>query len=84
MATQVKSKLFSINYRDLFKGAIIAVITAVLTFIIDSLQSGVQIDVSLFKKMGIAAAIAFFSYLLKNLFTNSQDEFATTEPLKQP
>jgi hypothetical protein len=79
-----KAKLFSINYRDLFKGMIVAVITAVMTFIVNELQSGSVIDLKLFKRMAVTAAIAFFSYLLKNLFTNSQDEFATTEPLKQP
>lgn len=79
-----KAKLFSINYRDLFKGLIVAVITAVMTFVVNELQSGSVIDSKLFKRMAVTASIAFFSYLLKNLFTNSQDQFATSETLKQP
>ena len=84
MAIAKKAKLFSLNYRDFFKGLIVAVITAALTFAVNELQAGSTIDAKLFGRMGIAALIAFFSYLLKNLFSNSQDEFITPEPLKQP
>lgn len=79
-----KTKLFSINYRDFFKGAILAVITAGITFLANELQIGSSIDVTLFKRMGIAAVIALLSYLAKNFFTNSKDEFATKEILPQP
>lgn len=74
----MKAKLFKLNFRDFIKGLIVAVITAVLTFIISELQAGNPIN-SVLKKIGITALITFFSYLLKNLFTNSNDEFATPE-----
>jgi hypothetical protein len=75
-----KAKLFSIRTRDLIKGLIVAIITAVLTFIINELQAGTVLDAALYKRMGITAAIAFLSYILKNFLTNSKDEFATPEP----
>lgn len=74
----MKARLFKLNLRDFIKGLIVAVITAVLTFIISELQAGNPIN-SVLKKIGITALITFFSYLLKNLFTNSNDEFATPE-----
>jgi hypothetical protein len=79
-----KSKLFSLNYKDFFKGLIVAIITSIITFLTTELQADSHIDLELIKKVGLAAIIAFFSYILKNLFTNSQDKFAQTEPLKQP
>ncbi len=75
----MKAGLFKLNLRDFLKGAIVAVITAVITFLIDALQTGASIDIELLKRVGITSAIAFLSYLLKNLFTNSEDKFATPE-----
>jgi len=75
-----KAKLFMLNAKDFFKGLIFAVITAVLTFIINELQIGSSIDIALLKRIGIASLIAFFSYILKNVLTNSKDEFLTSEP----
>lgn len=79
----IKAKLFSVHTRDLVKGLIIATITAVLTFIINELQIGTALDATLYKRVGTTAAIAFLSYILKNFFTNSKDEFATPEPPKK-
>lgn len=75
-----KAKLFNLNAKDFLKGLILVVITAVITFAINELQAGTSIDLTLLKRMGVAALVAFLSYLLKNLFTNSKDEFITPEP----
>ncbi len=75
----MKAKFFSLKTHDFIKGLIVAVITAILTFLIDSLQSGVSIDLALVKKVGVTALIAGLSYLLKNLFTNSKEQFMTPE-----
>ena len=75
-----KAKLFMLNARDFLKGLVVAVITAILTFLVNELQAGSSVDVDLFKRMGIAAVISFLSYLLKNLFTNSKGEMLTAEP----
>jgi hypothetical protein len=78
-----KSKLFSINYRDLFKGLLTTVGTTIFTTIATVVTAG-----QLFKKegwtiIGMAAGGSFFGYLGKNFFTNSKDEFATKETLPQ-
>lgn len=76
----MRSKLFWLNARDFLKGLFLAVITAVITFLISELQSGASIDVTLFKRIGITALIAFLSYLVKNFLTNSKGEILTAEP----
>jgi hypothetical protein len=75
----MKTKLFSLHSRDLIKGLILATITAVLTFFVNELQIGTTMDSALFKRMGVTATIAFLSYIIKNFFTNSKDQFATPE-----
>ena len=74
-----KSKLFSVTYRDFFKGALVAVGTALFATIGTLFQTG-----TLFKKesltiIGYSAGSAFFGYVGKNFFTNSRDQFATPE-----
>jgi len=75
-----KAKLFNLNVKDFFKGLIMAIITAVITFLANELQIGSSVDLTLLKRMGIAAVIAFLSYLVKNMLTNSNDELLTPEP----
>ena len=75
----IKAKLFSLDGRDFIKGLIIAVLTAIGTFLANELQAGSTIDLVLLKRIGIAALVAFISYLTKNLLTNSKDEFITKE-----
>lgn len=79
-----KSKLFSVNYRDFFKGALVAVGTSVFATVATLFQTG-----QIFKKEGLliigtAFGSSFFGYVGKNFFTNSKDEFATKEVLPQP
>jgi hypothetical protein len=76
----MKTKLFSLHTRDLIKGLILATITAGMTLFVNELQMGSEFDKSLLKRILIASVIAFFSYIIKNFLTNSQDEFATKEP----
>ena len=78
------SKLWNLNTRDFIKGLIVAVITAVVTFLTNALTAGATIDIALLKKVGMAAVIGFLSYLLKNLLTNSKDEVLTKEPSVAP
>ena len=77
---KVFSEFLKINGRDIIKSLIMAfigsVITAVYAIIKDggSLPSGDQWKTIL--TMGIASALA---YLVKNFFTNSNDEFLTKD-----
>lgn len=74
-----KSKLFSIDFRDLIKGTIMAALGAGLGLILASLEAGsLNFDWSY---IGKTAAIAGGLYLVKNFLTNSNDEFATREPV---
>ena len=75
----MKAKFMSLGVKDFFKGLIVAVFSALITFLIEALQTGSEIDLNLLKRAGIASLIAFLSYILKNLFTNSKDQFLTVE-----
>jgi hypothetical protein len=80
------SKLFNLNAHDFVKGLILALLTAIVTFLTDFAATGAVIDLNTLKKVAVAAAIAMISYLIKNLFTNSADQVAKPEnaPLKLP
>ena len=66
--------MFWLNAKDFIKGLVIAVLTAILTFLQGALLNNEPVDLVLIKKVGVAAAIGFISYLIKNLFTNDNDE----------
>ena len=75
----MKANFLNLNLQDFLKGLIVAVLTAVFATITTLLQTG-----ELFKKeslpvIGVAALTAFIAYVTKNLFTNSQNQFAVTE-----
>ena len=74
-----KSKLFSLNQRDFYKGLLTSVGTALFGTLAMLCKTG-----TLFKKeslpiIGYAAGSAFFGYVGKNFFTNSKDQFAQPE-----
>lgn len=75
----MKSKLFTLGIKDFIKGLILAIITAIITLLINELQLGSELDTTLLHKVGITSLIAFLSYLAKNLFSNSDGDFATPE-----
>jgi len=77
-----KSKFLTLSQRDFLHGLVIAILSAVGTFLATELQSGSNMDVNLWKRCGIAALIGLIAYLGKNLFTNTKGEFGT-EP-KEP
>jgi hypothetical protein len=69
MATITTSNQYSLNWKDIFKGLIVAVITPVFTIIMTSLNAGVlTFD---WKAIGATAAAAALAYLLKNFLTPS-------------
>ena len=75
----MRSKLFLLNARDFLKGLVLAIITAVMTFLINELQTGAPIDYELAKRVGVTALIAFMSYVVKNFLTNSEGQLLTAE-----
>lgn len=74
------SGFLSINWRDFGKGLLVAMLTAIVNFIMPLFQAGnYHID---WKVFGTTVLAAFIAYISKNLLTNSKDEFATPEPNK--
>lgn len=57
-----------LNWKDLVKGAVLAVLTGALQTVYQSLTGTGIIDL---KSIGISAVIALCAYLLKNLGTDS-------------
>jgi len=74
-----KANFLSLNLRDLLKGAIVAVLTAVFATLTALLETGKLFEKASLPLIGAAALTAFLGYLTKNLFTNSQGEILTTE-----
>jgi hypothetical protein len=75
------SQFFNLNLKDLAKGAIVAIISAIVTAVIPVIDSGSLPTFEQLKAAGWMALTAGVSYLLKNLFTNSDDSFLKGEPV---
>ena len=73
----ILSKFGELNSSDFIKGAIVAIIGAVLPIIQSVIETGsFQFD---WKAIGGIALTAFIAYLTKNLFTNSEGVFLGKE-----
>jgi hypothetical protein len=77
----MKSKLFTLDSRDILHGLLMAFLTALLTGIIDMLGKGAVFDWPALKPVLIAGLSAALSYLLKCLATNSRNQLFTREPV---
>jgi len=76
----MKSKLFSLNAKDWIKGFAVAVMTAVLTGALQLFQAGPIEWTFIFWQPAIYGGItAGIAYLLKNVFTNSDDQLLKKE-----
>jgi hypothetical protein len=67
------SEMFKLNVRDYIKGLAVSVISAILTVILNLLQNGSAID---WKSVGVVALTTGIAYLLKNVFTDSNQKIA--------
>lgn len=71
------SDFLKINVLDVTKGLIVAVFTAVLVIVNDTINAGsFSFDWMHIGQTALAAAVA---YLLKQLFTNSAGQFLSSE-----
>lgn len=77
------SKFFSLNFRDLLKGMIVAALTVVVTALATSLQSQSLPTLEQWKQIGMMALASGLSYFLKNFLTNSEDKFLQPDPQAQ-
>ena len=76
----MKSKIFTLDWRDLINGLFVAFLTALLTGIIDILGNGAVFDWLSLKPVLIAGISAALANLLKSLSTNSRNQLFTKEP----
>ncbi len=73
------SNFLKLDIKDLAKGFLLAVFTAVLTGLYTTIQSGVFPDWPQLKQMLLAGLLAGIAYLCKNLLTNSSGVPLTPE-----
>jgi len=74
----MNSLFLTLNKRDYLKGLIVAVISAVITVIYSTIQTGtLTLD---WKAIATAALSAALAYITKNLLTNSDDKFLAKDP----
>lgn len=76
----MKSRIFTLDLRDLVNGLFVAILTALLTGTIDILGNGAVFDWIHIKPVLIAGISAACAYLLKSLSTNSRNQLFTREP----
>ena len=76
----MKSKFLTLDWKDFSRGLLIAFLTAVLTGVINILDTGAVFSWVTVKPVLIAGISAALSYLLKCLATNSQDQLLKREP----
>lgn len=76
----MKSAFLSLKAKDLVKGLIIAIITAIVTGVYQSIDAGTfALTWLYFKPILLTGLGAGLSYLLKNWLTNSDDKFLKPE-----
>ena len=77
-----QAKLFALQYKDFFKGLVVTVGSVILTGVMTSLNTGALPTSADFKTLAIAGASGGVAYLLKNFFTNSNDQMFKGEQPK--
>jgi hypothetical protein len=75
----MKSKFLTINAKDIVKAIILTFITAFLTGMYELLKTGTLLTGESLKPVLMTSIAAVIGYLLKNVFTNSNDEFLRSE-----
>jgi hypothetical protein len=71
----MNSNFFNLNWSDLVKGFVMAVLTALLTSVYQVIQSGALPTLAQLKVSGLAALVAGIAYLIKNLLSNDSGQF---------
>ena len=76
----MRSKYLTLNVKDFIRGLLIAMLTAIITGVINILDAGAVFTWVTIEPVLIAGVSAALSYLLKCLMTNSQDQMFKREP----
>lgn len=69
-----RSKFLSLNWRDLLKGLILAVVVALLQGIYNLLDANLALT---WRSVLTPPALALIGYLIKNVFENSSGSFGS-------
>jgi hypothetical protein len=74
------SNFLNINWKDLMKGLLVAVIGAILTAAYEAINAGtIQFTWAFWQPIVYTGIAAGMAYLIKNLFTNSTGNVLTSE-----
>jgi hypothetical protein len=73
----MKSAFASLNIQDFFKGLIIAILTALVTFLYNTMDSGEL--VFNWKQIITTSLTASLAYIIKNYLSNSEGSFLSKE-----
>lgn len=71
----MKSEFGKLGKADFWKGLIVALLTAFFSSVVVVFQNGIDFKTLNWFPVVSSTVIAFCSYILKNLFTNSDDQF---------
>lgn len=66
------SDVMNLNWKDLLKGLLVAIFTAVLTTVYEMLEKQEVIE---FKQIAIVGLLAMLGYLIKQLGTDTNNKF---------
>jgi hypothetical protein len=76
----MKSKFLTLDLKDFLRGLLIAFLTALISGVIELLDTGTVFTWLTLKPVLIAGVSGALAYLLKCLMTNSQDVMFKREP----
>jgi hypothetical protein len=76
----MKSKFLTLDWKDFSRGILIAFLAALISGVINILDTGAVINWETLRPVLIAGISAALSYLLKCLMTNSNDVMFKREP----
>lgn len=75
----MKSKFLTLDTKDAINGFVVAFLSAALTAVLATLESSTLPTLAELKSAGIIGLTAGFSYLIKNVLTNSNGELVKAE-----
>ena len=76
----MKSAFLKLNFIDLVKGFVLAIITTLIASVYQIMQAGtIQFTWAFWQPILYSAIAGGLAYLIKNLFTNSGDQLLTAE-----
>lgn len=78
----MNSPFLKLNFNDLIKGVIVAILSAFLTAILQILESNSLPTLEQLKSIGMVSLIAGASYLIKNLLSNTNGEVFVKDETK--